>query len=155
MNILTGTIGYDFGGSYTRILVSGAQTGDAYCVLEMASPAGRATPMHHHDHEEETLIMLEGELQTVGDDASQTLRVGESATFGRGTRHKLINSGTQTARYLVICAPAGFDRFVQACAEPREALAETQEPDDAFKARMRAAAERFGITLHAPAPVSV
>lgn len=153
INILTETIGYDFGGSHTRILVSGDQTADAYCVLEMASPAGRATPMHHHDNEDETLVMLEGELQTIGDEKTQTLRAGASITFGRGERHRLVNTGTQTARYLVICAPAGFDRFVQACAEPLAAQAETREPDDAFKTRMRDAAVRFGITLHAPTAV--
>jgi uncharacterized cupin superfamily protein len=87
-------IEYDFGRSLTRVLVSGAQTADAYCVLEMASPAGRATSMHHHDHEGETLIMLEGELQTIVDDIPQTLHAGASVTLRRGARHRLINTGT-------------------------------------------------------------
>jgi uncharacterized cupin superfamily protein len=141
---------YDFGGSHTRLLVSGEHTGNAYCVLEMSSPPGRATPMHEHAHEDETLVMLEGELDTVVNGERRRLRAGSSITFLRGTRHQLINAGDRTARYMVICAPAGFDRFVDACAVAHTGVVATREPDDEDKARMRAAAARFGITLHAP-----
>jgi uncharacterized cupin superfamily protein len=141
-------IEYDFGGSRTRILVSGAQTADAYCVLEMVSPAGRATPTHHHDREDETLIMLEGELALVVEGTTRLLRRGASVTLTRGIRHQLLNSSDQPARYLVICAPAGFDRFVQACADPQPAPLEMREPTQVVKARMRDAAAQFGITLH-------
>jgi uncharacterized cupin superfamily protein len=149
------SVEYDFGGSRTRILVSGTQTSDAYCVLEMTSPAGRATPTHHHDREDETIVMLDGELELVIEGAPQTLQAGASMTLTRGTRHQLLNNATQPARYLVICAPAGFDRFVQACAKPQAASGETHEPTPADKAKMREAAARFGITLHPPiaAPV--
>ncbi|MDR5761321.1 cupin domain-containing protein [Caballeronia sp. LZ035] len=144
-------IEYDFGGSRTRIHVSGAHTGDAYCVLEIASPAGRATPMHHHDREEETIVIVEGALKVVVNGAPKVLHAGESLTLARGERHQLINVGAQTARYLVICVPAGFDRFVQACADPQPAPAELHEPTVAAKSRMVEAAARFGITIHPPA----
>jgi len=142
---------YDFGGSHTRLLVSGEHTGNAYCVLEMSSPPGRATPTHEHSREEETLVMLEGELDAVVDGERQRLHAGASITFKRGTRHQLINAGEKTARYMVICAPAGFDRFVDACADAQASVLVTREPGDDEKARMRAAALQFGITLHPPA----
>ena len=142
---------YNLGGSRTRILVSGAQTSNAYCVLEMQSPAGRATPAHRHENEDETLLMLEGELDVIVDGAQQRLVAGSTVVLSRGTRHQLINAGTQAARYLVICAPAGFDRFVQACADAQPAPIEPSAPTDADKARMREAATRFDITLYPPA----
>lgn len=141
---------YDFGGSHTRLLVSGEHTGNAYCVLEMSSPPGRATPTHAHSREDETLVMLEGELDAIVEGERQRLRAGSSITFARGTRHQLINAGERTARYMVICAPPGFDRFVDACADAQTGVAVTREPDDADKARMRAAAAQFGITLYPP-----
>jgi hypothetical protein len=66
-----------------------------------------------------------------------------------------IQQGTPACtRYLVICTPAGFDDFVDACATARTAPLEPSIPTDADKARMRAAAERFGITLIKPATAS-
>ncbi|WP_250467831.1 cupin domain-containing protein [Caballeronia sp. GAFFF2] len=142
---------YDFGGSRARLLVSGNHTDDAYCMLEMFSPAGRATPMHRHENEEETLLMLEGELDAIVDGTRHRLLAGSTAVLPRGSRHQLINSGAQTARYLVICTPAGFDRFVDACADAQSGQVVPHDPTDADKARMREAASRFGITLYAPA----
>jgi quercetin dioxygenase-like cupin family protein len=145
---------YNFGGSRTRILISGTQTSDAYCVLEMRSPAGRATPTHHHDREDETLIMLEGQLDVIVEGARQTLQVGASVTLMRGIRHQLVNTSSEAARYLVVCAPAGFDRFVEACANPQPAPVDMVELNPADKARMREAASRFGITLYPPVAAS-
>jgi quercetin dioxygenase-like cupin family protein len=143
-------IEYDFGGSRARIRVSGAQTSDAFCVVEIETPAGRATPMHHHENEEETLVMLEGELHTIVEDQPQTLRAGSSITLSRGERHQLINLSIRPARYLAVCAPAGFDRFVQACADPQPAPVQLQNPTDAVVERMCAAAKDFRITIYPP-----
>jgi quercetin dioxygenase-like cupin family protein len=147
------SIEYDFGGSRARILVSGTHTDDTYCVLDIASPAGRATPMHHHDNESETIVIAEGELKVVVNGTPHALRAGESMTLSRGERHQLINVGEHTARYIVICVPAGFDRFVQACADPQPTPAELHKLTDAVKARMFDAAARFGLTIYPPAVV--
>ncbi|BCG03976.1 hypothetical protein PPGU19_085440 (plasmid) [Paraburkholderia sp. PGU19] len=57
------------------------------------------------------------------------------------------------ARYLVICTPAGFDRFVDACADAQPGPVEAGLPTEADTTRMRAAATQFGITL-IPPPLS-
>ncbi|WP_144144793.1 cupin domain-containing protein [Paraburkholderia sp. BCC1884] len=146
---------YDFGGSRARMLVSGKHTAGSYCMIEIFSPAGRATPTHRHQHEDETIHMLEGALDVNIEGTVHTVRAGETLILQRGTAHQLINQGEQTARYLVICAPAGFDEFVESCSEVIDAPADLAPPSDAAKERMRAAAPRFGITLMPPqsAPV--
>jgi quercetin dioxygenase-like cupin family protein len=139
---------YDFGGSRARVLVPGASTGNAWCLLEIFSPAGRATPLHRHEREDETLVVLEGALDVTVDGRHHRLLPGESIVLPRGTAHTFRNPTADTARYLVICTPAGFDGFVDACAIAKAAPFEPSIPTDADKARMRAAAERFGIALN-------
>ncbi|AJK46697.1 cupin [Burkholderia plantarii] len=143
---------YDFGGSRTRLLASGAQTGDAFCMLEIFSPGNRATPMHRHEHEDETLLLLEGELEVMVDGVPHHVLPGHTLVFPRGTEHQITNRIEQTARYLVICTPAGFDRFVDACADAQPGPVDAGLPTDADKARMHAAAAQFGITLIPPPP---
>lgn len=147
-------IEYDFGGSRTRLLVSGERTGGAYCMFEIFAPAGRATPMHRHTSEDETLLMIDGELDVMVDGTHNRLRPGSTIVLPRGTEHQFINPTQQTVRYLLICTPAGFDGFVDACADANTTPVEPKPPTDADKVRMRAAAARFGITLIPPPAAS-
>ena len=147
-------VDYDFGGSHARMLVSGKQSAGSYCMLEITSPAGRATPNHKHEHEEETIHVLDGELSVNIEGRVHTLGTGETLLLQRGTAHQLINQSNRSARYLVICAPAGFDDFVETCAEPLFAPFELPAPSAAAKERMRAAAQKFGITLLPPSEVN-
>lgn len=141
---------YPFGGSRARPLISGEHTGDAYCMLEIVSSGNRATPMHRHQHEDETLFMLDGELEVIVEGTPHRVLPGHTLVLPRGTTHQIINRTEHTARYLAICTPAGFDRFVAACADAQPGPVEASLPTEADKARMRAAATQFGITLIPP-----
>jgi quercetin dioxygenase-like cupin family protein len=145
-------IEYDFGGSRARLLVPGEQTANAYCMLEISSPAGRSTPMHEHEYEDEVIIMLDGELEVLVDDERHLVMTGSSLMLPRGSRHQLINKTGSTSRYMVVCSPAGFERFVGACSDALSSGMEPRVPEDAMKARMRTVAAQFGITLYPPAP---
>ena len=106
--------------------------------------------MHRHQHEDETLLLLEGELDLIVDGASHRVLSGHTLVLPRGTEHQIINRVEQTARYLVICTPAGFDRFVDACADAQPGPVEAGLLTDVDKARMQVAATQFGITLIPP-----
>jgi quercetin dioxygenase-like cupin family protein len=148
-------VDYDFGGSHARTLVSGKHSAGSYCMMEIYSSAGRATPNHKHQHEDETIHILDGELSVDIEGTLQTLRAGETLYLQRGTAHQLINHSDQTVRYLVICAPAGFDEFVETCADPLSAPFASAPPSVDAKERMRAAAPKFGITLLPPSAESL
>lgn len=147
-------IDYDFGGSHARMLVSGKQSAGSYCMLEITSPAGRATPDHKHEHEDETIHVLDGELSVNIEGNLHRVGAGETLFLQRGTAHQLINRSDRSARYLLICAPAGFDDFVEMCAEPLSAPFDIAAPSTMAKEKMRAAAPQFGITLLPPSEVS-
>jgi quercetin dioxygenase-like cupin family protein len=141
---------YDFGGSRARILISGAQSAGSYCMIEIFSPAGRATPMHRHQHEDETIHVIDGELDVDIEGTRLTLFAGETVLLQRGTAHQLINRSERTAHYLAICAPAGFDKFVETVSEVMTPPFESEPPTSAAKQRMIDAAPHFGLTLLPP-----
>jgi uncharacterized cupin superfamily protein len=61
---------------------------------------------HWHSHEDEFIIVLEGELALVTDDGEQTLGPGMAAGFaaGSGDGHHLINRTEVDALYLEVGA---------------------------------------------------
>ena len=93
------------GGSYT-VLVSGAQTGGRYTLIDMLVPGGGGPPPHRHDFEE-VFMLLEGELEftfqgkTIAASAPATVAIPANAP------HAFRNVSGSTVRMLCLCTPAG------------------------------------------------
>jgi mannose-6-phosphate isomerase-like protein (cupin superfamily) len=68
------------GDTYTTLL-SGAQTGGAFTLLEALVPAHTGPPPHIHHAEDETFILLEGALSFRVADATYDARAG-TVIFG-------------------------------------------------------------------------
>ena len=137
-----------FGGAVTRILVSGAQTGEAFAILHVTSPPERSTPIHRHEREEETIYVLDGQLRIDFEVTSRTLNAGETLILPRGEAHRITNPGRSPAKSLVFCTPAGFERFVREVSDPAKQNDEVAPPvTPAVGQRMGEAAPRYGITL--------
>lgn len=143
----THPIEYDFAGTRMRLLMSGKDTGGAFCMMEMFGPPGKSTPLHMHEREEETLTVLEGVMHLTVGDKQVSVRAGETALLPRNVPHRLTNNGDAPARYLLVCTPAGFDDFVDSCADAQAAVVTPTSPGPEDIKRMREAAPRFGITL--------
>jgi mannose-6-phosphate isomerase-like protein (cupin superfamily) len=100
--------------------------------MENAVPSRWAgPPLHRHDFDE-GFYVLEGELTFQLDDELSTAGPGEFVFVPRGAIHTLANRSVRPARYVLICTPAGFERYFariaaeQAGTEPPEwALGET------------------------------
>jgi mannose-6-phosphate isomerase-like protein (cupin superfamily) len=73
--------------------------------------AGSAGPrLHHHDFDE-LFWVLEGELTFQLGGEHLTRRAGELAFAPRGVHHAFANLGDAEARTLIVCTPAGFERY--------------------------------------------
>jgi quercetin dioxygenase-like cupin family protein len=96
------------GDTYTTLL-SGAQTGGTFALLEALVPAHTGPPPHIHHAEDETFTLLEGVLDFhVGDDVHRA--EPSSVIFvPRGTRHHFSNVGDSLARMLFMYSPAGME----------------------------------------------
>jgi quercetin dioxygenase-like cupin family protein len=93
-----------------RVLLRSEQSAGRVSVVESAMPPGaKGPPLHTHEFDE-AFYVLEGELTVQLGQRITTIGVGELAFALGGMRHTLANRGTTTARFLIICTPAGFER---------------------------------------------
>lgn len=121
---------YYFDVALGSILLSGEDTGGAYCLLDMRVAPGKGVPRHTHTLEDEALFVLSGELEAHVGDEIFTLRAGETLIAPRNIPHQLRNSANVPNHYLIMFSPAGFEEFLKATSVPApgNALAPTEPP---------------------------
>lgn len=103
-----------------------------------------------HDREEETIHVLEGELEVEIGDEKISVHAGETILLPRKVPHRLNMVGDTAAHYIVLCTPAGFDEFVAACASNDPVSWPSAAPAADDIARLKNECPKFGITLFAP-----
>ena len=110
-------------------------------------PPGFATPYHMHHLEDEAFYVLEGELAFICDD--KWLHAGPGTyVFGpREIPHGFKVVGNAPARMLLLCAPAGFERFVLEMSEPDAA-----PPAPPDMAKLMTLAAKYEIDILGPLP---
>jgi quercetin dioxygenase-like cupin family protein len=105
-----------------RVLLRSEQTAAQVSVIESAMPPGSPGPsLHHHDFDE-TFYVLEGELTFQLRDDLFRAKAGELAFAPRGVPHTFTNLGADRARYLIVCTPAGFERYFARMAAQRQGV---------------------------------
>jgi quercetin dioxygenase-like cupin family protein len=97
------------GGTYT-ILVSGAQTGGRYCLVDMLVPPGGGPPPHRHDFEE-MFTILEGEIELTFRGERHRASAGSTINVPANAPHSFQNKSDQPARLLCMCLPAGQEEL--------------------------------------------
>jgi quercetin dioxygenase-like cupin family protein len=139
-----------FTGSRVRELITGRETGGQFCMLEFTSPAGRGTPMHMHERETESVHLLSGELHVTVGDESFHLMPGDTIVLHPHQAHRLVTGDLEDARYIVVCAPAGFDDFVASCVSADDGFWPPAPPSREDIDALLGQAGRFGITIFPP-----
>ena len=97
------------GGTYT-ITVTGEQTAERFCVIDMHIPPGGGPPPHRHDFEE-TFILLEGEMEATFRGNKSIVRAGDTLHIPANAPHQFHNAFAGPVRLLCICSPAGQEKF--------------------------------------------
>jgi quercetin dioxygenase-like cupin family protein len=109
-------------------------TGGQYDLIEGYFPPGAQTPLHRHTRYSEQLYVLEGEFTVWAGKQKLVLSPGESFLIPVGTPHVIAALSDRPARGLVIAAPSGFARFIEAI----NTLDKTETPDMALVERISA-----------------
>jgi mannose-6-phosphate isomerase-like protein (cupin superfamily) len=138
---------FDFVGVRMKLLLSGRETGSQFSLLENMSLGVSQTPVHIHANDDETLYVIEGEIEAVVAGQRYVVQAGETVFLPCGVPHQLMNFSGRSARYLLLCTPAGFENFVAEAGQVRPAGSQPASPSPEDIARLREAAPRFGITL--------
>jgi len=93
------------------VLLRSEESDGVVSIIDNTVPANWPGPfLHKHDFDE-AFYVLEGELTFQVEDAVITKRAGELAFAPRGVAHTLANHSDAPARYVLVCTPAGFERY--------------------------------------------
>ena len=135
-------------GDHYTFLVTGEETGGAYFAMEALVPPGGGPPPHIHTREDETFYVLEGQVEFLLGDEAIVAGAGDFVNVPRGTVHRFLNTGTETARMVLTFTPAGIDRWFEETLEraPNDAsVADVPDNVAEVAARYAATAPRYGI----------
>ena len=137
---------YYFDVALGSILLSGEDTGGAYCLLDLRVAPGLGVPRHTHTREDEAYFVLSGELEATVGDETFILRPAETLMAPRNIPHQLRNSGKVANHYLIMFSPPGFEKFLKATSvpAPHNAVAPTEPPAVAVRNIFELAAD-YGI----------
>ncbi len=99
------------GGLRVDVLLTGEDTGGAFCLLADHPPAGWALPAHLHEREAETVYVLDGRFELEVDGVRHALGQGEVLHIAAGATHSSRLLGDAPGRRLLLFSPAGMERF--------------------------------------------
>jgi quercetin dioxygenase-like cupin family protein len=116
-----------FVGTLATIRVPGEAVGGRYSLIEFLFPRGASPPRHTHP-QDESYIVLDGQLTVQAGERRFELGPGGTAAVPMGVAHTF-RVDSDTARVLVLSTPAGLERFVRDGSVP--AAAATLPPPDA------------------------
>lgn len=98
------------GTTYRTILAKEA-SGGAMSIVDSVSPPKSGPPRHVHDAEDETFVVLSGEVEFWLEGETFSRGPGETAFIPRGAEHTFRVTSDHASRHLVILTPGGFDAF--------------------------------------------
>jgi quercetin dioxygenase-like cupin family protein len=99
------------GAGRINVLLRGEHSGGRISVMDnRVGPRRPGPPLHRHDFDE-LFCVLDGELTFQLGDRRVVRRAGEIAFAPRGVAHTFANLGAGEARTLIVCTPAGFERY--------------------------------------------
>jgi quercetin dioxygenase-like cupin family protein len=131
--------------------VSAAQTGGRWAMVEERMPRGCATPLHVHPEDEETFIVLEGELAIWVDGAWTRAPAGSVAHIPAVRRPHAWKVESELARTLVLTSP-GHESFYRAASEPAPAAIQPPNAGQVDVERIRPIARAHGVEFLGPTP---
>ena len=127
------------GGGLWTVKATAEETDGAFTLIEDRMTRGKTTPLHTHPHEDETFIVLEGEILVHVEGTEYQVGPGGVAVVPRGTRHAFLVT-SETARILALHTPGSGEAFYRDASEPSTDEADAARPADLDL--LRAAAER-------------
>ena len=94
-----------------KVLLRSEETqGNVSVIANVVPPRWDGPPLHHHAFDE-SFYVLDGELTFQLGDELATAGPGAFVLAPAGAHHTLANLNTDSASYLLICTPAGFERY--------------------------------------------
>ena len=127
-----------------RALITGSETGNQLALLEIHRTTGPGIVRHVHEHEDEVIYVLEGELTFHIGETVQRAQAGSCLVLPKGIEHSyFVRSGP--VRLLVAVIPAGLEAILE----------DVKRIDRVDVERLITVAAGYGIAITGPAPDAV
>jgi quercetin dioxygenase-like cupin family protein len=134
-------------GDIYRFLATGDETDGKYAMWEAIVPPGGGPPPHVHSREEESFLILEGEITfTVGGERI-VATAGTFANMPVGSLHSFKNVTDKTARMIISVAPAGLEKMFLEVGVPAKLGDAPPPPSQAEIEKLLVVAPRYGIEI--------
>ncbi len=104
-------------GSLAVIKATSADTGGQLTLVEVTNPPGFAGPLHVHYREDESFLVLEGDVTFEIGDTTIEAHVGDYVFGPRDIPHRY-TVGNTGSRMLFIFTPGGFEDLLIATSDP-------------------------------------
>jgi mannose-6-phosphate isomerase-like protein (cupin superfamily) len=104
-----------------RVLLRSEQSNGEVSVIETAPPPGAGPRLHAHDFDE-AFYVIEGTLTFQLGDEIVEAGPGDLAFAPRGVPHTFANLSDAPVRQLIVCTPAGFERYFARMAAERQGV---------------------------------
>lgn len=127
-----------FPGSDVFHRAKSSDTGGVFAAVELVTQSGQGVQVHVHDHEDELVYVVEGEIEVTLGDQKMTATAGILALLPRGIPHGFTNVGSRPSRVLDVILPGTFDNYFVELHN----LYNTNQTD---AGTLNALAERYGI----------
>jgi quercetin dioxygenase-like cupin family protein len=112
---------YAYMGSLMTFLVEGKDTGGRFALLEYRAKPGNEPPPHWHEVEDETLYVLEGEMEAYLGGQVLNIGPGEMLFIPHGEPHAWYIV-SPSFRMLIMTNPAQMDGYFREMGRPAETL---------------------------------
>lgn len=94
------------------------QTEGTFALLEYVLAPGDGAGPHRHSREDESFLVLSGELSVQIGEQQQVVAAGGFVRIPRGMRHSFSNRGSEPLTALIVLTPAGLEQFFLDVTQP-------------------------------------
>ena len=131
-----------------RFLATGEETGGTYAAFEALVPPGGGPPPHIHSREEESFLVLTGEMTFQLGEERFVAGPGTFLNMPVGSRHGFRNESDRPARMIITVAPAGLEKMFFEVGQtlPDDATAAPPPTEEDIR-RLLEAAPRYGVEI--------
>ncbi|CAJ2512195.1 Uu.00g052100.m01.CDS01 [Anthostomella pinea] len=103
--------------SATRLLITGKETEDAFCVVASGGSQGDPIGFHYHREAHDVFLCLQGNINVWAGEKCRTMGAGDFASLPPGTIHQYQVLGAH-AEMVGLIVPGGWEEFFRFIGEP-------------------------------------
>jgi quercetin dioxygenase-like cupin family protein len=136
---------YWYVGHLLSVLFRSADTNGRFSLLRMTEKKGLEPPPHTHTKEDETFMLLTGEIEFSVNNQIYHAVAGDTMFLPRNIQHSF-NVLTAQSEVLILLTPGGFEQYFIEMSEPAPEMTQAPLPSGPPDiARLIAAAGKYGI----------